>query len=189
VGNLQQSGIREFYMKVWDGTSPTRPDPLVRKSPDGVDWKTVTDELRKVQTFVVNLADNAKEMPNIVEEVKRRARQINNLKAQISSLTAPEDVIKRVTKMGEELEEMRGIYAHAGEVLQTVSLLQRQLLNLSARIDDHIDENKTKRLAFENKVVNWQRDNERGVNERLDKLEKTSGAIALALSIKIYGEE
>jgi phage shock protein A len=175
-------------MKVWDGTSPSRPDPLVRKGPDGVDWKTITDELQKLQTFVVNLSDNAEEMPNVVEEVKKRARQINNLKAQIAGLTAPDDVMKRITMMGEAMEELRSVYVHAGEVLQTVSLLQRQLLNLNARINEHIEDNKTKRIAFENKVANWQRTTEARVEERLVKLEEDSGAISLALSLKKFGE-
>lgn len=175
-------------MKVWDGTSPSRPDPLVRKSPDGVDWKTITDEMQKLQTFVVNLSDNAEEMPNVVEEIKKRARQISSLKAQIADLTAPEDVMKLVTVMGEELEEMRSVYVHAGEVLQTVNLLQRQLLNLNTRITEHIEDNKTKRTAFENKVSNWQRVNEVRADERLVKLEETSGTLSLALGLKKYGE-
>jgi hypothetical protein len=175
-------------MKVWDGTSPSRPDPLVRKSPDGVDWKTITGELQKLQTFVANLSDNAEEMPNVVEEVRKRARQICNLKTQLAGLTAPEDVMKRIAVLGEDLEEMRGVYVHAGEVLQTVNLLQRQLLNLNTRINEHIEDNKTKRIAFENKVTNWQRVNEARTEERLAKLEETSGIISLALSLKKFGE-
>jgi hypothetical protein len=175
-------------MKVWDGTSPSRPDPLVRKGPDGVDWKTITGELQRLQTFVVNLAANADEMPNVVEEIKKRARQISNLKAQIADLTAPEDVMKLITVMGEDLEEMRGVYVHAGEVLQTVNLLQRQLLNLNTRINEHIEDNKTKRIAFENKVANWQRITEARTEERLVKLEEDTGAIGLALGIKKLGE-
>jgi len=175
-------------MKVWDGTSPSRPDPLVRKSPDGVDWKTITDELQKLQTFVVNLSDNAEEMPNVVEEIKKRARQISNLKAQVAGLTAPEDVMKLVMVMGEELEEMRSVYVHAGEVLQTVNLLQRQLVNLNTRITEHIEDNKTRRIAFENKVSNWQRVNEARSEKRLAKLEEDSGALSLALGLKKYGE-
>jgi phage shock protein A len=174
-------------MKVWDGTSPTRPDPLVRKSPDGVDWKTVTDELQKVQTFVVNLADNAKEMPNVVEEVKRRARQINNLKAQISSLTAPEDVVKRVVAMEEKIEELWRVYSHAEEVLETVGLLQRQLLSLDERIDENIAASERSRVAFENRVANWQRTTSGRTDERLKKLEEDTGTIGLALGVKKLG--
>ncbi len=175
-------------MKVWDGTSPTRPDPLVRKGPDGVDWKTITDELQKLQTFVSNLSENAQEMPNVVKEVRKRARQISNLKSQIADLTAPEDMMKRIILMGEEMEALRSVYVHAGEVLQTVHLLQRQLLNLSARIDNHVGDNKTKRIAFENKVANWQRVNEARTEERLTKLEKDSGSLSLALGLKQFGE-
>ena len=174
-------------MKVWDGTSPSRPDALIRKGPDGTDWKKITTELQKVQTFVVNLAANAEEMPDVVEEVKKRARQISSLKAQIADLTAPEDVMKRITLMGAELEEMRSIYVHAGEVLQTVNLLQRQLLNLNARITEHIEDNKTKRIAFENKVANWQRVTESRTEDRLSKLEDDTGIIGLALGIKKLG--
>jgi len=96
--------------------------------------------------------------------------------------------MKRITVMGEELEEMRSVYVHAGEVLQTVNLLQRQLLNLNTRINEHIEDNKTKRIAFENKVANWQRVTEARTEERLAKLEETSGTIGLALGIKKLGE-
>jgi len=174
-------------MRVWDGTSPTRPDPLVRKSPDGVDWKTITGEMQSLQTFVVNLSGNAKEMPNVVEEIKKRAKQIDNLKAQISSLKTPEDVVKRVVAMEEKIEELWRVYSRAEEVLQTVSLLQRQLLNLSARIDEHIEDAETKRIAFENRVANWQRTTGGRTDERLKVLEEDTGIIGLALSMKKFG--
>ena len=159
-------------MKVWDGTSPSRPDALVRKGPDGTDWKKITSEMQKVQTFVANLAANAEEMPNVVEEVKKRARQISNLKAQIAGLTAPEDVMKRIAVLGADLEEMRNIYVHADEVLQTVRLLQRQLLSMDARISESIEDANTKRIAFENKVANWQRITGERTEKRLKKLEE-----------------
>jgi hypothetical protein len=176
-------------MKTWDGTSPTRPDALVRKSPDGVDWKTITKELQELQIFVGNLAVNAEAMPDLVKEIKVKKRQLDSLSSELSSLTPPDDVIKRVDKIEETMEELRSVYVHAAEVLQTVSLLQRQLLNLNARIEDHIEDSKTKRIAFENKVVNWQRSNEARTEERLAKAEKMLGTISLALSLKKFGEE
>lgn len=176
-------------MEVWNGASPTRPDPLVRKGPDGVDWKTITAELQATQRFLVNLAVNAEEMPDLIEEIESKQKQLSDIGSRLSKLTPPDDVIERVDSMEEAMAELRSVYVHAAEVLQTVSLLQRQLLNLNARIEDHIDDNKTKRVAFENKVVNWNRVNEVRTEERLAKAEKLLGAISLALSIKKFGEE
>jgi DNA repair ATPase RecN len=174
-------------MKVWDGTSPTRPDPLVRKGPDGVDWKTITGELQKLQTFVVNLSDNAKEMPNVVEEVKERAGEIRSLSAKISKLKVPEDVVKRVVAMEDKIEELWRVYSHAQEVLETVGLLQRQLLSLDERIDENIAASERSRVAFENRVANWQRTVSGRTDERLKKLEEDTGTIGLALGIKKLG--
>lgn len=175
-------------MKVWDGTSPSRADPLVRKSPDGSDWKTITAEVQSTQRFIENLALNAEDMPDLMAEIKSKQKQLSAIGSKLSELTPPDDVIKRVDAVEEVMEELRSIYVHAAEVLQTVSLLQRQLLNLNARIEDHIEDNKTKRIAFENKVVNWQRSNETRTDERLGKAEEMLGAISLALSIKKFGE-
>ena len=175
----QPKVIREFDMKVWDGTSPSRSDPLVRKGPDGTDWKKITSELQKVQTFVVNLAANAEEMPNVVEEVKSRVKQLDLIGSQLAKLKVPEDLTKRMNALEEKVEEMCGIYVHAGEVLQTVKLLQRQLLSMDARIREGVTDAETKRIAFENRVSNWQRVTERRVNERLKKLEEDAGTVGV----------
>lgn len=175
-------------MKIWNGLSETRDDALTRKGPDGEDWKTITRQLQTTQEFVINLATNADAMPDLVEDIKVKQRELSLLRASMAKLTVPEDVKKQVDQLEEEMTKLHDIYQHAAEVLQTVNFLQRQLLNLSRRIDEHIEESDRRQLAFENKVANWQRTNEERWNSRLEKAEEELGAVSLALGIKTFGE-
>jgi conjugal transfer/entry exclusion protein len=176
-------------MKVWDGTSGTRIDPLVRKGPDGDDWRTITAELQATQKFVANLASNADVMPDLVGDIESKQGELESLQEAIAGLTLPEDVKARIDVLEEDLIKLHRIYTHAAEVLQTVNFLQRQLLNLGRRIDKHVEETARKSLAFENRVANWQRANEDRWHSRLEKAEEQLGAISLALGLKTYGEE
>jgi len=175
-------------MKVWDGTSETRSDPTVRRGPDGGDWKAITKELQATQEFVVNLAVNADAMPNLVKEVKARQDQLGSLQVAISKLEAPENLKLQMVELSVAVEELRSIYVHASEVLQTVNFLQRQLLNLGRRIDSHIEETKQNRSAFENQMTHRQRVNEKRWNDRLSKAEEQLGTISLALGLQKFGE-
>lgn len=175
-------------MKIWNGLSATREDALIRKGPDGEDWKTITRQLQATQEFIVNLAVNADAMPDLVNDIKAKQRDLGSLQASIAKLTVPEDVMKRVDQLEDQMTKLRDIYSHAAEVLQTVNLLQRQLLNLGRRIDDHIEKSSRKQVAFENRVANWQRANEERWNIRLDKAEEQLGAVSLALGLKQFGE-
>lgn len=175
-------------MKVWDGTSPTRPDIFARKAPDGDDWKTITHELQVTQEFLVSLAENADAMPNLVEEIKAKGEELKSLQHAISKLTVPEDVIVQVDELAERMEELSNVYQHAADVLGTVQFLQQQLVNLGKRMDAFEKELRQQVTSFRNKTAHWQQVNEERWNKRLAELEKQSGAIALALGIKSFGE-
>ena len=175
-------------MKIWDGTSETRDDPSVRKRPDGHDWRTITAELKATQQFVVSLAANANDMPNLVEDVKARQEQLESVQESISKLTVPDDLKVQIEELKGELEKLRSIYAHASEVLQTVRFLQGQLLNLNKRIDNHAEDTDQKIASLENRVAHWQRVNEERWSTRLDNAEEQLGAVALALGMKKFGE-
>ena len=156
-------------MKIWNGLSSTRDDALVRKSPDGEDWRTITRELQTTQEFLANLASNADAMPDLVRAVKTKQREISSLQAAIAGLSPPEDVKEQVAKLTEEMVKLHSIYKHAAEVLQTVNFLQRQLLNLGNRIDEHIQETNKSQRVFRNQFNSWQRTHEDRWHERLRK--------------------
>jgi len=175
-------------MKIWNGLSETRNDALIRKGPDGEDWKTITHELQATQEFLINLAANADAMPNLVENIKAKQKELSLLQVSMAKLTCPENVKKQVDQLEEEMVKLHSIYQHAAEVLQTVNFLQRQLLNLGRRIDEHIEKTDRSQLAFKNQVANWQRTQEERWHDRLKKAEEQLGAISLALGIKTFGE-
>jgi pimeloyl-CoA synthetase len=174
-------------MKIWDGTSATRSDTLVRKGPDGEDWKTITKELQATQKFLISLV-GAEDLPDIVVEIKKLHNQILTLQVATGKLTVPEDVKTTVVEISAKIDKLHNIYAHAAEVLQTVNLLQCQLLNLGKRIDSHTEKTSRKHTSLENRVAAWQRASEGRWNERLDKAEEQLGAISLALGLKKFGE-
>lgn len=175
-------------MNIWDGLSLTRQDVTVRKAPDGEDWKTITKEVQAVQEFLISLASNAENMPNLVEDIKTKQKDLKELQDAITKLKTPEDLMKRLEEIENRMVDLSNIYSHASEVLQTVQFLQRQLLNLGKRIQNHISETDVKYRAFENRVANWQKANEERWHTRLEKAEEQLGAIALALGIKKFGE-
>ena len=175
-------------MDIWNGTSSTRPDPLVRKSPDGEDWKTIVKELQATQKFLMNLVGNASSMPDLITEIEALHKQILMLQISAAKLIVPEDVKARVDEIDAKIDKLHNIYAHAAEVLQTVNFLQRQLLNLGRRIDTHIEETDRKQLSLENRLASWQRINEERWNSRLEKVEEQLGAISLAIGLKKFGE-
>lgn len=175
-------------MKIWNGLSSTRDDMLVRKSPDGEDWRTITRELQTTQEFLVNLASNADAMPDLVSAIRTKQREVSSLQAAIAGLSPPEDVKEQVDKLAEEMVKLHGIYTHAAEVLQTVNFLQRQLLNLGRRIDEHVQKTDKSQLAFKNQFNSWQRIHEDRWDDRLKKAEEQLGAISLALGLKKFGE-
>ena len=175
-------------MKVWSGTSATRPDTLVRKAPDGDDWREITKELQVTQTFLRNLADNVDMMPNFAKDIKAKEKKLDSLQDAIGKLTAPKDVKICIAKFEDELRELRKIYKHASDVLQTVNFLQQQLLSLSRQMGKQAEEAKRNYGVFENRAANWQRANEERWNKRLEKAEDQIGAISLALGLKTFGE-
>lgn len=175
-------------MDIWNGTSVTRPDPLVRKKPDGEDWKTIIEELQATQKFITSLAVNMDTMPNLLEDIKAYQKQLQSMQVAINQLTVPEDIKIQVIELSAEMKKLHSVYSHASEVLQTVNLLQRQLLNLGRHIDNHVEETNQKHISFENRVANWQRANEERWNDRLQKAEEQLGAISLALGLKKFGE-
>lgn len=174
-------------MKVWDGTSVTRSDTLIRKGPDGNDWHTITQQLQATQEFVANLAVNADAMPNLVQEIEAKQENLQVLQDAIAKLTVPEDVEAHVDSLEKEMKELRNVYQHAAEVLQTVNMLQQQLLNLGRRIDEHIEETDRKQVSLENRIASWQRKNEALWIKRLEKAEDQIGAVSLALGLKTFG--
>ena len=175
-------------MKIWNGLSPTRDDVLVRKSPDGEDWGTLTRELQATQEFVANLASNASAMPNLVVDMEKRRKELCSIQATMAQLHLPENVKGQVDQLSEEMVKLHDIYKHAAEVLQTVNFLQRQLLNLSRRIDEHVQETDKSQRVFKNQFNNWQRTNEEKWDDRLKKAEEQLGAISLVLGLKKFGE-
>ncbi len=175
-------------MKIWNGLSSTRDDALVRKSPDGEDWRTITRELQTTQEFLANLASNADAMPDLVRAIKTKQREVSSLQAAIAGLSLPEDVKEQVAKLTEEMVKLHSIYKHAAEVLQTVNFLQRQLLNLGNRIDEHVQETDKSQRVFRNQFNSWQRTHEDRWDDRLKKAEEQLGAISLALGLKKFGE-
>lgn len=174
-------------MKIWDGRSDTRPDPSVRSGPDAADWKTITGELQETQKFVSNLAENVGIMPGLQKEISDRAAQIRKLGAELGKLTPPSDLWITIKTLGIELDALRGIYTHAAEVLETVQLLQQQILNLGRRIDSHIDDTSRWQRSMDNKVQTQQRVNEERVGTRLKALEDQLGVVSLALGMKSFG--
>jgi len=175
-------------MKIWNGLSSSRDDALVRKSPDGEDWRTITRELQATQEFLANLASNADAMPDLVRAIETKKREVSSLQAAIAGLSPPEDVKKQVDKLAEEMVKLHGIYTHAAEVLQTVNFLQRQLLNLGNRIDEHVERIDKSQRAFRNQFNSWQRSHEDKWHDRMKKVEEQLGAISLALGLKKFGE-
>jgi DNA repair ATPase RecN len=179
-------------MHVWDGTSGTRSDPTSGKSPDGKDWKTITRELQKTQTFVTNLASNVDAMPDLLGDIKKKQEILDKLQQEVDKLTAPEDVVLKIEalekKFNTDLEEYRKIHAYASEVLRTVNIFQRQLSNLGRRVDKHIEDSLKNHKSFENKASNWQRTNEARWMERLDTLENQLGEVSLAFGLENFGE-
>jgi len=174
-------------MLIWDGSSNTRPDPTVQKGPDGSDWKRITCELQATQKFVANLAENVNVMPNLLEEITARSTQIQKLQTQISLLTAPKDLRILVKTLSAKMLDLSSIYSHAAEVLETVQLLQRQILNLGRRVDLHMEETKRWQVSMENRSQTWQRANEDRWNKRLQAVEEQLGAVSLALGMKSFG--
>lgn len=187
----QESKGRKI-MHVWDGTSGTRADPTSGKSPDGKDWKTITRELQKTQTFVTNLASNVDAMPDLLGDIKRKQEILDELQQEVDKLTAPEDVVLKIEalekKFDTDLEEYRKIHTYASEVLRTVNIFQRQLSNLGRRVDKHIEDSTKSHKSFENKASNWQRTNEARWMERLDILENQLGEVSLAFGLENFGE-
>jgi len=175
-------------MKIWNGLSASRDDALVRKSPDGEDWRRITRELQITQEFVANLASNATGMPDLVRGMAARQKELCSLQASISQLSVPEDVREEVDQLSEEMAKLRDIYKHAAEVLQTVNFLQRQLLNVSNRINAHVKATDKSQLVFKNQFNNWQRTHEDRWDNRLRLIEEQLGAISLALGLKKFGE-
>ena len=175
-------------MKIWDGTSSTRTSAQIRKAPDGEDWKKITQELQATQDFVINLALNANEMPNLLKDIKAGQKKLEALQININKITPPDDIKIQIIELHKEVTKLRNVYQHAGEVLQTVNLLQRQLLSLAKRIDTHAEEVKKTRLSFENHITNWQRTNEQRWSDRLEKVENQLGVVSLALGLKKFGE-
>jgi DNA repair ATPase RecN len=176
-------------MNIWDGTSATREDVQVRKAPDGDDWRTITQQMQMTQKFIANLASNADAMPDLLKDIEAKRQDLELLQNDIAKLTVPEDVKIRVDDLEREMDDLRLVYKHAAEVLTTVNFLQRQLLNLGRRIDNHVEEIGRQYTSFENRVANWQRANEDRWNKRLEKAEEQIGAISLALGLKTFGEE
>ena len=187
----QESKGRKI-MHVWDGTSGSRSDPTSGKSPDGKDWKAITRELQKTQTFVTNLASNVDSMPNLLGDIEKKQETLDELQHEVDKLTAPEDVVLKIKalekKFDTDLEEYRKIHKYASEVLRTVNIFQRQLANLGRRMDKHTDEVTKNHKSFENKASNWQRTNEERWIERLDTLENQLGELSLALGLGNFGE-
>ena len=175
-------------MEIWDGTSATRDDAGVRKAPDGEDWKVLTRHVQEAQRFALNLAENAQDMPSLVEEILRRKKELDALQRDIGRLTAPEDVKKQVETLRIRLDEMHAVYKHAAEVLDAVQLLQVQLINLNARMKEHVAENKKQRTSFENKVAHWQQVNEKRWADRLTAVEEENSKISLTLNLRAFGE-
>lgn len=175
-------------MNIWSGTSATRPDMLIRKAPDGEDWREITRELQATQEFLRNLADNVDIMPNFAKDIEVKEKKLDSLQDAIGKLTAPKDVKICITKLEDELHELRKIYKHASDVLQTVNFLQQQLLSLNRQMGKHADEAKRNYAVSENRTANWQRANEERWNKRLEKAEDQIGAISLALGLKTFGD-
>ena len=176
-------------MEIWDGTSATRADMGARKAPDGDDWKVLVRHVQETQRFALNLAENARDMPSLVNEILSRKKELDALHRDIVKLTAPEDVKKQVETLRVRLDEIYVIYKHAAEVLNAVQLLQVQLINLNARMKEHVAENKKQRISFENKAAHWQQVNEQRWAKRLATVEAELTTVSLTLNLKTFGEQ
>lgn len=113
-------------MQVWDGKSATRRDAFHEKSCDHADFVAIFYNIKALQEYVTNLANNMHNMPNLVDEILVVDAKIKELNAALAK--AP-DLEPRIATLEEK-------YIAAGLLASQIADVGGRLESLQGQITD-----------------------------------------------------
>lgn len=150
----------KFPDEIYVGITDARPDLAVVLAPTHNDWRLMLHELEAVQRYVLNLAGNIKDMPNLDESISDATAQVREMLVKLDELAPPADLHKDVRVMQRELmdinENQDNLRSGVKKLLlrtRTVEALFRKLQETIAEQIDVIKNNVRNQLAEYEKTM------------------------------------
>jgi DNA anti-recombination protein RmuC len=146
-----------FPNTIWNGESATRQDAALFRAPDEADYQAIVGELRAVQEYVLNLANNLKAMPDL-------PARINEVDSRTADLLAELENVNAVDLQASLAELKADVENHVKEkndiLFRLVNTVRQRLQAVEKLVESFTTETDAKVDAIDQKV-----------SRRLDRLE------------------
>jgi len=162
--------MAEFPKKVWNGTTPTRPDLTASRNPDAADWRAITAEIQAVQKFLLVLAANIDTLPNLPETLTEVDDKLTALAAKANALSVPADVVAEVNTLKDHVAKYDTRQQHA-DLRASVKRMFMRLKQLDKSFKEFRTASTRAAESFENQVRNQLVRIERQATQRIKALE------------------
>jgi predicted nucleic acid-binding Zn-ribbon protein len=169
-------------IRVWDGTTPARPNLTDIKNPDHMDYIFLVVELQKLQEAFLYLVQNISLMPNLQGELDKALATIAALQETIATLTPPQDLKDKIAGFEQALSEqdtrkkLANLHGTSEGLRTQVDKYQMQVLELQKVFANQV-------IAFQNKIWNALQKLKKDTQSRLEATEEQLKDVSVKLSI------
>ncbi len=164
-------------MEIWNGLTQQRQDLNTVKAVGHEDYLILVEKIQELQTFVLNLTNNVRIMPNLSSLLRESQEEIENLKALITKLSLPASIKDRLDQLEQLSREIDRRVDIAALKLDTDALKenlqknQLEITNIQNSFATDVRGFQNKLLGIVEKLQNELEAKITSVREKLNQLE------------------
>jgi hypothetical protein len=133
----------KFPDEIYTGITDARPDLAVETAPTHNDWRLMLHELEAMQRYILNLAGNIKDMPNLDESISDAATQVREMLVTLDKLAPPADLYEGVRKAERAVrdleEDQANLRSGVKKLLLRTRTIEAQFKKLQETVAEQLD--------------------------------------------------
>jgi len=133
-------GASQFPGEIYTGITDARPDLAVVKAPTHNDWRLMLHELEAIQRYVLNLAGNIEDMPNLNESISDATAQVREMLVKLDELAPPANLYEDVKKADRAVRDLEEDQANLRSGVKKLLLRTRTVEAHFKKLQDTVNE-------------------------------------------------
>jgi predicted nucleic acid-binding Zn-ribbon protein len=130
----------KFPNEIYNGITDARPDLAVVQAPTHNDWRLMLHEVEAMQRYILNLAGNIKDMPNLDESISDATAQVREMLAKLADLSPPPDVQEGLAALAEKLTNLADSHVNVKRGVKKLLLRTKTVEDLYKKLEEEVDQ-------------------------------------------------
>jgi hypothetical protein len=163
-------------MEIWNGTHGNRKTLTQATAPRHDDYVAIVGQIANIQKFMNSMSGNAEVMPDIKGQVLAAQAKLEEVKALISDITPPADLVIKVDAISQRLDEI-DVRQRLDGVDKIIEANTKSVGSVESAMDS-LEELLTRKMAaLENKTRNDLAAYKTEVTDKMAALEKENARL------------